>query len=75
MRYVRQPEFDRRIQRGDDWSGDAWLDIEAGLTFWVAPGILPSESEGGANQPPTVSGDRLREEEKNIHIHIHIHTH
>ena len=29
-RYKRKPEHDKRIRRGDDFAGDAWLDTETG---------------------------------------------
>ena len=28
LRYVRRPEHDKRIGRGDDFAGDAWEDTE-----------------------------------------------
>lgn len=30
MKYTRAPEHDRRIERGDDFAGDAWLNNETG---------------------------------------------
>lgn len=41
-RFVRQSERDRRIQQGDDFAGDAWLDTHTNLTIWVSVGCEPS---------------------------------
>lgn len=38
-RYERRPEYDRRIRRGDDFAGDAWLDQETGKIVWGAVGV------------------------------------
>lgn len=38
MRYERQPEHDRRVARGDDFTGDAWLDTESGETVYGVAG-------------------------------------
>lgn len=38
MRYERKPEHDRRIGRGDDFSGDAWIDSKTGEIVYGAVG-------------------------------------
>jgi len=38
MRYERKPEHDRRIARGDDFAGDAWLDTTTGEIVYGAAG-------------------------------------
>lgn len=38
--YIRDPRFDKRIARGDDYAGDAWRD-STGLLRWVAVGHVP----------------------------------
>jgi hypothetical protein len=37
-RFVRVPAFDRRIARGDDFAGDAWLDKASGQVVYSAVG-------------------------------------
>ena len=41
-RYVRRPEFDLRIGRGDDYAGDAWEDTQASVDggSWAAKKIV-----------------------------------
>lgn len=39
QRYERRPSHDRRIKRGDDFSGDAWFDRETGKIVWGAVGV------------------------------------
>lgn len=38
LRYIRQPDHDRRIARGDDFAGDAWLDTETGAIVYSVVG-------------------------------------
>lgn len=38
MRYQRQPQRDRRIKRGDDFAGDAWLDTKTGQIVYGVVG-------------------------------------
>ena len=38
-RFVRVPEQDRRIGRGDDFAGDAWLDRHTGQIVYGAVGV------------------------------------
>lgn len=38
MKYTRAPEHDRRIKRGDDFAGDAWLNNETGQIEYGAVG-------------------------------------
>lgn len=38
IRYVRAPEYDRRIKNGDDFAGDAYV-------RWVAVGHTPEQPE------------------------------
>ena len=40
--YIRTPEHDRRIHRGDDFAGDAWEDIFTGKIRYVAVGYNPN---------------------------------
>lgn len=47
VRYVRKPEADRRISRGDDFAGDAWLDMHTGETVYTVVGF-------DRNQQPTM---------------------
>lgn len=47
VRYVRKPEADRRISRGDDFAGDAWLDTQTGETVYTVVGF-------DRNQQPTM---------------------
>lgn len=44
--WVRAPQHDRRISRGDDFAGDAWMDRQTGTIRFVAVG----QSPGGENQ-------------------------
>jgi hypothetical protein len=51
--YIRRPEHDRRIDRGDDFAGDAWLDTTTGQLVYVVVGHDPNaqvkeEAEAGA---------------------------
>ncbi len=39
--WVRVPEHDRRIARGDDFAGDAWRHLETGELRYVAVGRKP----------------------------------
>jgi hypothetical protein len=41
-RYVREPDHDRRIRRGDDFAGDAWRDRATGDIHYVAVGVDPN---------------------------------
>jgi hypothetical protein len=34
--WVRAPELDRRVERGDDYAGDAWRYITTGEVKWTA---------------------------------------
>ncbi len=44
--YTRAPEYDRRIERGDDFSGDAWLHVRSGLYQFVGAGVeMPQEKD------------------------------
>lgn len=46
-RYIRAPQFDRRIGRGDDFAGDGWIDCaDSQKVIWTAVGHRP---EGAAN--------------------------
>lgn len=45
-RFVRVPEQDRRIGRGDDFAGDAWLDRHTGQIVYGAVGV-----DRNANRP------------------------
>ncbi len=45
MRYVRVPQFDKRVMWGDDFAGDAWKEVATGRIFWVAVGRNPNEEE------------------------------
>lgn len=38
LRYVRAPHLDKRIARGDDFAGDAWLDTHTGEIVFSAVG-------------------------------------
>ena len=38
QKYERKSEFDRRISRGDDFAGDAWLNKLTGDIEWGAVG-------------------------------------
>src|ERR1700730_3428030 len=38
MRYIRKPEHDKRIARGDDYAGDAWLDTWTDRLRWGVVG-------------------------------------
>lgn len=40
--WVRAPQHDRRISRGDDFAGDAWMDRQTGTIKHVAVGHHPS---------------------------------
>lgn len=41
-RYIREPDNDRRIGRGDDFAGDAWRDRQTGEIKYVAVGHNPN---------------------------------
>lgn len=41
-RYIRSPEHDLRIARGDDYAGDAWYDGDLCRTVHVAVGRNPN---------------------------------
>ena len=43
MKYTRTPEHDRRIRRGDDFAGDAWLNNETGQIEYGAVGYDRNE--------------------------------
>ena len=45
QRYIRWPSEDRRFARGDDWAGDAWLDMHTGKIVWSAVGWDRNEGE------------------------------
>lgn len=38
MKYTRAPEHDKRIERGDDFAGDAWLNNGTGSIEYGAVG-------------------------------------
>lgn len=42
QRYIRQAQHDRRIARGDDWAGDAWLDTRTGQIVYMVVGHDPN---------------------------------
>lgn len=42
-RFTRAPEHDRRIRRGDDFAGDAWVDRVTGAVRYVAVGVEPDD--------------------------------
>ena len=42
MKYVRHPEGDRRIARGDDFAGDCWQNTETNELRYVAVGRDPN---------------------------------
>ncbi len=46
-RWTRVPPLDRRVARGDDFAGDAWLDRETGTTRYTAVGCRPGSSACG----------------------------
>jgi hypothetical protein len=46
-RYVRKPEADKRVSRGDDFAGDAWIDATTGETVYTVVGF-------DRNQRPTM---------------------
>ena len=39
VRFIREPAGDRRIARGDDFAGDAWIDNESGELVYGAVGF------------------------------------
>ena len=41
-RFIREPDHDRRIGRGDDFAGDAWRDLRTGEIKYVAVGHRPT---------------------------------
>ena len=45
MRYERKPEHDRRIKRGDDFAGDAWLDTMTGKIVYGTVGYDRNQLE------------------------------
>lgn len=45
-RFIRAPQHDRRIGRGDDFAGDAWLDQRTGEIEYGAVGV-----DRNANRP------------------------
>lgn len=55
--YERKPEHDRRIARGDDFAGNAYLDTTTGEIIWVAVGVDPNRVWGVANDGWQVSND------------------
>lgn len=40
--FVRAPEHDRRIRRGDDYAADAWRNTKTGELVQVAVGHKPN---------------------------------
>lgn len=38
-RFRRAPQYDRRAQRGDDFSGDAWIENGTGVLVYGAVGV------------------------------------
>jgi hypothetical protein len=50
-RFIRVPEHDRRIRRGDDFAGDAWLDLATGEVIYVAVGYCPADYQYPARVP------------------------
>lgn len=45
MQYIRKPEHDRRIERGDDFAGDAWLNTRTGNIEWGTVGCDRNKME------------------------------
>jgi hypothetical protein len=41
--FTRAPEHDRRIGRGDDFAGDAWMDSTGAITYTVV-GHRPADN-------------------------------
>ncbi len=39
----RKPKLDKRIARGDDFAGDAWVNILTGTVRYVAVGVTLNE--------------------------------
>lgn len=65
--WVRAPQHDRRISRGDDFAGDAWMDRQTGTIRFVAVGQSPDgktpalESQAKASEDNGATG-RARDE-------------
>lgn len=45
LQYIRKPEYDKRIERGDGYSSDAYLDTGSGKLKWVATGYDPNRAK------------------------------
>jgi hypothetical protein len=43
-RYTREPDRDKRLNRGDDFAGDAWRDNETGKIKYVAVNRDPNDA-------------------------------
>ena len=54
LRFVRKPEYDRRMQRGDDFSGDAWIDRFSGEIVYSVVGY-----DRNSGRPVTIHGRAL----------------
>lgn len=42
QRYIRQPDHDKRIERDDDYSGDAYIDAITNKLVWAVVGVDPN---------------------------------
>lgn len=45
-RFIRKSEKDRRFTRGDDFAGDAWLDLATGNIVYTAVGVDRNRCHG-----------------------------
>src|SRR5690606_34380408 len=61
--WVRAPQHDRRISRGDDFAGDAWMDRQTGTIRYVAVGQSPV----GDNPEPAQGGSEPARSHKPEH--------
>lgn len=43
-RYTREPDRDKRLNRGDDFAADAWRDNETGKIKYVAVNRNPNDA-------------------------------
>ena len=50
MKYTRAPQHDRRIRRGDDFAGDAWLNNETGKIEYGAVGYDRNELDADESE-------------------------
>lgn len=51
VRFVRSPQHDKRVPRGDNFAGDAWIDQETGQIVYGVVGHdrnAPENREAGA---------------------------